>query len=149
MEVGYPGVQKCGLSACGLCGQALKPVVGLLQLRAQGLQSHRAEVASSWLWVKNWCPRWHPGKWNQGRFNLRSNSLWINFDPYPVGHRWASYHAGGGVPEFPFDILATQWWAFQQMCNFRRSATRNSGNSNWRHRRRRLSQFPSFNICNI
>ena len=36
-------------------------------------------VFAFWVWVKNR----HLGQWNQGSLNLRSNSWWIEFDPYP------------------------------------------------------------------
>ena len=39
-------------------------------------------LTPNWWWVKNWYPKWNPGKWNQGL--KPAVPWWLNFDPYPI-----------------------------------------------------------------
>ena len=50
------------------------------------------EVKPKWLWVQNRCPKWIPGKWNQGL--QPAVSWWLSFDPYPNDN-----HNFGGCPQ--------------------------------------------------
>ena len=69
--------QLC-LSRHRRCGQARETA-----LRGGRVAWWRPKVFPllKWLWVKNQCPKWNPGKWKS---RLKpAVPWWFNFDPYP------------------------------------------------------------------
>ena len=61
--------------------EVLKGEQRLLPLAFGGCIFEGNAGAFKWLWVKNRCPKWNPGKWKHER--KPAVPWWFNFDPFP------------------------------------------------------------------